>query len=57
MQSRAINMPELIFEVMDCTNLNYKDEFFNFIIDKSTLDAILCGNESFLNAAKYLKEA
>lgn len=50
-------MPELIFEVMDCTNLNYKDEFFNFIIDKSTLDAILCGNESFLNAAKYLKEA
>lgn len=40
----ALNMPE------------FKDESFDVVIEKSTLDAILCGDKSFLNAAKMLKE-
>jgi hypothetical protein len=42
--SDALNMPE------------YKDESYDVVIEKSTLDAILCGDRSFLNAAKMLKE-
>lgn len=40
----ALSMPE------------YKDESYDVVIEKSTLDAILCGDKSFLNAAKMLKE-
>jgi EEF1A lysine methyltransferase 4 len=34
----------------------YRDETYDIVIEKSTLDAILCGDKSFLNAAKMLKE-
>jgi ubiquinone/menaquinone biosynthesis C-methylase UbiE len=44
MVADALNMPE------------FKDESYDVIIEKSTLDAILCGDKSFLNAAKMLKE-
>lgn len=40
----ALNMPE------------FKDESYDIVIEKSTLDAILCGDKSFLNAAKMIKE-
>lgn len=41
---------------MDCTKLNYKDEMFDFVIDKSTMDALLCGDDSYLNTAKMMSE-
>ncbi|EAR84868.1 methyltransferase domain protein (macronuclear) [Tetrahymena thermophila SB210] len=56
MDSRKGNRPELIYEVMDCTELKYEDEKFDFVIDKSTIDALLCGDYSYLNVAKMMSE-
>jgi len=44
------------FEVMDARDLKYPDGYFDVIIDKSTVDALLCGDESFLNVARMIKE-
>ena len=41
---------------MNCTNLEYEDEFFDIIIDKSTLDALLCGSQAYKKTATMLKE-
>ena len=41
---------------MDAEKLSFEDETFDLIIDKSTIDALLCGNHSFLNVAKMTKE-
>jgi SAM-dependent methyltransferase len=45
-----------IDKVMDCRNLQYETEEFDFVVDKSTLDALLCGERAFMNAAVMLKE-
>lgn len=42
---------------MDIINLKYDDNFFDVAIDKSTIDAILCGDNAFLYTAIMLKEA
>ena len=34
----------------------YKDETFDLIVDKSIIDALLCGDHSFMIVAKMLKE-
>jgi EEF1A lysine methyltransferase 4 len=44
------------WEVMDVRDLKYPGEMFDLIIDKSTIDALLCGNFAFLNVAIMLKE-
>jgi ubiquinone/menaquinone biosynthesis C-methylase UbiE len=41
---------------MDVRDLQYEDNYFDLIIDKSTMDALLCGDQSFLNVAIMLKE-
>jgi len=41
---------------MDVRDLKYKDETFDLAIDKSTIDALLCGDHSFLNVAIMTKE-
>jgi ubiquinone/menaquinone biosynthesis C-methylase UbiE len=41
---------------MDVRDLKFDSEMFDFIVDKSTIDAILCGECSFINVAKMLKE-
>jgi ubiquinone/menaquinone biosynthesis C-methylase UbiE len=46
----------LKFEVMDVRDIKYKDETFDCIIDKGTLDAILCGSDSAKNAGQMLSE-
>ena len=28
---------------MDATNMNFEDKMFDYVIDKGTLDALLCG--------------
>ena len=40
---------------MDAMNLEYPEDTFDTIIDKSTIDALLCGNDSYLNVEKMLK--
>jgi ubiquinone/menaquinone biosynthesis C-methylase UbiE len=36
----------LIYEVMNATNMTFADGSFDFVIDKGTLDALACGNET-----------
>lgn len=45
-----------IDEVMDARDMKYKNNCFDLVIDKSTLDSFLCGEHSFINVAIYLKE-
>lgn len=48
--------PQMEFEVMDVRDMKYEDEHFDLIIDKSTIDALLCGNYAYFNVAVMLKE-
>ena len=49
--------PELIWEVANVTtSMRYPNNFFDLVIDKSTMDAILCGDSSFMMMAKMMKE-
>ena len=41
---------------MDIRDMPFEDNFFDLIIDKSTMDALLCGDQSFLNVAIMTKE-
>jgi ubiquinone/menaquinone biosynthesis C-methylase UbiE len=41
---------------MDVRDLKYEDNTFDLAVDKSTIDALLCGEKSFLNVAIMLKE-
>lgn len=41
---------------MDIRDIKYPDNFFDITIDKSTIDALLCGTNSFVNVAKMTKE-
>lgn len=41
---------------MDVTELKYKDKKFDVIIDKSTLDAVLCSENSNENIVKMINE-
>jgi len=46
----------MTWEVMDVRDLKYPDEFFDVILDKSTIDAMLCGTCAYLNVAVMMKE-
>lgn len=41
-----VKRPNLIFEQMDATKMNYTNEKFNVIIDKGTLDALMPDNDT-----------
>jgi len=56
MKSRNKDKKGLHFDVMDVCEMEYKDETFDLIIDKSTIDALLCGDHSYMIVAKMLKE-
>lgn len=40
---------------MDIRNLHYPANLFDMVIDKSTGDTLLCGENAFMNTAKMLK--
>ena len=42
--------------VMDARDMEFKDNSFEAIIDKGTIDAILCGNDSISNVDMVLSE-
>ena len=56
MNSRVKDRKEMTYEVMDVRDIKYEDNFFDLAIDKSTMDALLCGDNSFVNVAKMIKE-
>jgi ubiquinone/menaquinone biosynthesis C-methylase UbiE len=52
----SVKRPELKWEVMDVLNMRFASNFFDLIIDKSTIDALLCGELSFMNTALMMRE-
>ena len=48
--------PHLNWDVMDICRLGYPDNAFDLIIDKSTIDSILCGSFPNLNVAIMMSE-
>eukprot|EP00656_Telonema_subtile_P052463 TRINITY_DN7323_c0_g1_i1.p2 TRINITY_DN7323_c0_g1~~TRINITY_DN7323_c0_g1_i1.p2 ORF type:complete len:125 (+),score=24.14 TRINITY_DN7323_c0_g1_i1:447-821(+) len=43
-------------EVMDVLSLQYADDHFNAVIDKGTMDSVLCGEGSTKNVATMCKQ-
>ena len=43
-------------EIMDVLNIEYPDNYFDIVIDKSTIDVMFCGENSSLNMAIMTKE-
>lgn len=44
------------WDVMDVRDLKYADGQFDLIVDKSTIDALLCGDQAYLNVSIMLRE-
>jgi ubiquinone/menaquinone biosynthesis C-methylase UbiE len=57
MANRNKEYKEMTWLSMDALNMEkFENEKFDIVIDKSTMDAILCGDFSFYNTAKMLSE-
>ncbi|XP_078159106.1 uncharacterized protein LOC144554666 isoform X2 [Carex rostrata] len=57
MQSKYSHLPHLQYMKMDVRDMSaFEDNSFDAVIDKGTLDSIMCGNDSQVNATKMLKE-
>lgn len=58
MRERNIqSRPEMQWEIMDCCDMKgVESNSVDIVIDKSTMDALLCGDNSFVNVAKMIKE-
>lgn len=56
-ERNAESRPELVFQVMDITDMSVLDSnTFDLAVDKSTIDALLCGDDAFMKVAQMLKE-
>jgi ubiquinone/menaquinone biosynthesis C-methylase UbiE len=42
------------YDVMDVRKMDYKDESFDLIIDKSTIDSLMCSDHPLLNVANLI---
>jgi ubiquinone/menaquinone biosynthesis C-methylase UbiE len=51
-----IQYPKMSWHVMDVLDMQLGDSSFDVIFDKSTVDAILCGDMSFYNTAVMMNE-
>jgi len=56
MRDRNTTRPQMIFEVGDVRDLKFDNNSLDLAVDKSTIDALLCGDNSFLNVAIMTKE-
>ena len=59
MQERNAELrPEMQFLVMDITDMSaLESNSFDLAIDKSTMDALLCGDDASFKVAALLKES
>ena len=49
--------PNMSWQVMDITDMSaFESNMFDIAIDKSTIDALLCGDDAYLKVAQMLKE-
>mmetsp|Transcript_50481 Transcript_50481/g.99718 ORF Transcript_50481/g.99718 Transcript_50481/m.99718 type:complete len:212 (+) Transcript_50481:89-724(+) len=56
MQEKYRDKPGMTYVQMDARNLEMGEGTFNVVLDKATLDSILCGEGSTNNAQKVLSE-
>lgn len=56
MTDRNLEKPEMTWSVMDVRDLKYETQTFDLAIDKSTIDALLCGEDAYINVARMTKE-
>ena len=56
MIERYKDKPALVWQCMNATALEYPDETFDAVLDKGTLDSVLCGEGSAANAARMCME-
>ena len=56
MSDRNRTRSNMKYEVMDVCDIKYPNGFFDVAIDKSTIDALLCGDNAYINVAKMMKE-
>lgn len=47
---------QVLWEVMDAKDLLYQQNYFDLVVDKATLDTVLCTERSQVNAAVMLNE-
>ncbi len=57
MRARNTARKHMTYEVMDVRSLKYPDGKYDMAIDKSTIDALLCGESAFSNVAVMIKES
>lgn len=55
MKDRNKHRTKMRYDVMNVMNMSYEDNYYDLAVDKSTIDALLCGEKSFYNVATMLK--
>jgi ubiquinone/menaquinone biosynthesis C-methylase UbiE len=55
-EANAEERPDMTWQVMDVMDMKFDNDTFDIAIDKSTIDALLCGDNAFLNVAKMTRE-
>jgi ubiquinone/menaquinone biosynthesis C-methylase UbiE len=56
MSARHKDKANCTWQVMNVMSMNFQDSSFDAVLDKGTLDSLLCGDSSTTNSARYLKE-
>ena len=56
MKDRNLERPEMTWAVMDVRSLSLPANTYDIAIDKSTIDALLCGDNAYINVARMTKE-
>ncbi|XP_040380229.1 EEF1A lysine methyltransferase 4 isoform X1 [Oryza brachyantha] len=57
MREKHVDIPQLTYFQMDARDMSYfGDETFDCVLDKGTLDAMMCGDDAPLGASKMLAE-
>ena len=56
MQEKYRDKTSMRYLHMDCRNMEFEDKTFDAAVDKGTLDAILCGENSTAHAQKLISE-
>lgn len=46
----------MLYQVMDVREMSYPNESFDFVLDKSTIDALLCSDAPHSSVAKMVRE-
>lgn len=49
-------MEGLRYDVMDVREMTYPDQSFDLIIDKSTIDSLMCSDHPYINTTQMIEE-